>query len=216
MLLGGFAAGCASTEPVAYSGLASAAQLRPDPNDRSGRKPYGYESEVDWSTYRKIIIPPVGIYGGPDSQFGKMPDADKRLLAAYMQSEFMSAAATRFAITTIPAPDVLRVEITLTGAKATTPVLGTASRFDIMGGAYNTVQAVRQKEGALTGSVSYAVEIYDAASNRLLKAYVAKQYPNAMNVGASLKPLDAAKVGIRKAADDFVAQIREGPSMAAG
>jgi len=54
----------------------------------------------------------------------------------------------------------------------------------------------------LSGSVSYAVEIYDAGTNRLLGAYVSKQYPNAMNVKASIGGLGAAKAGIRKGAEE--------------
>jgi hypothetical protein len=34
------------------------------------------------------------------------------------------------------------------------------------------LQAARGKEGAFTGSVSYAVEVYDASTNQLLGAYV--------------------------------------------
>jgi len=55
--------------------------------------------------------------------------------------------------------------------------------------------------------VSYAVEVYDATTNRLLHAYVEKQYPNAMNVGATLGSLSAAKTGIRKGADELVAKL---------
>jgi hypothetical protein len=59
----------------------------------------------------------------------------------------------------------------------------------------------------MTGSVNYAVEIYDAQSNRLLSAYVTKQYPNAMNIGSSFTTMDASKVGIRKGADALVEQV---------
>lgn len=69
------------------------------------------------------------------------------------------------------------------------------------------MQAARDKEGLLTGSVSYAVEIYDATDNRLLSAYVTKQYPNALNAGASFGALSASKVGIRKGADALLAQF---------
>lgn len=60
----------------------------------------------------------------------------------------------------------------------------------------------------MTGSVNYAVEIHDAESNVLLYAYVAKQYPNAMNVGATFSALEASKVGIRKGADALLAELK--------
>jgi hypothetical protein len=202
------ATGCASTEPTAYSALSSAAELRPNTADRTGRMPYRYQGNADWRQYSSIIVDPVVIYSGADNQFGKMADTDKTALASYMQSEFSAQARTRFAIVTRPTPQTLRLRLTLTGAKENTPVLGTVSRFDLLGGPYNAVQAVRGREGTLTGSVNYAVEIYDAGSGRLLSAYIAKQYPGALNVGASLAPLQAAKVGIQKGAEAFVAQMR--------
>ncbi|HKX41855.1 MAG TPA: DUF3313 family protein, partial [Burkholderiaceae bacterium] len=58
-----------------------------------------------------------------------------------------------------------------------------------------------------TGSVTYAVEVFDATSNALLEAYITKQYPSPMNIGASLGTLDASMTGIRKGAEELVAQL---------
>lgn len=71
----------------------------------------------------------------------------------------------------------------------------------------NTVQTVRDKQGMLSGSVSYAVEIYDSTSDHLLRAYVSKQYPAAANVFESFGKLDAARAGLRKGADDLLVQL---------
>ena len=72
----------------------------------------------------------------------------------------------------------------------------------------NIVQSIRGKEGSFTGSVSYAVEIYDASNNRLLNAYVTKQYPNSLNISATRGSLSAAKAGIDKGADALVARFK--------
>ena len=60
----------------------------------------------------------------------------------------------------------------------------------------------------MTGSVIYTVEIFDAATSRLLGAFVSKQYPNAYNIKASVGPLAAAEAGLDKGADALVAQFR--------
>jgi len=60
-----------------------------------------------------------------------------------------------------------------------------------------------------TGSVIYAVEIYDAPTNRLLAAFVTKQYPGSLNVLATLGSLAAAKTGIEKGADALLAQLSD-------
>lgn len=200
-------AGCASTQPAAYSGIASSAQLQPNPRDRSGRVPYSYAVPVNWRRYQRIIVEPVTIYRGPDSQFEKVSEDDRRRLAGYMREQFTDRLSGVFEIVDRPAPDTLRVRITLTGAKTTKAFLGTFSRFDLVGGPYNAVQAVRGKEGSMTGSVMYAVEIEDAATGRLLNAYVTKQYPSPMNIKASVGAMAASMAGVRKGADELVERL---------
>ncbi|TKC81309.1 DUF3313 domain-containing protein [Trinickia terrae] len=200
--------GCSSVQPVPYSGIESASLLKPNSQDDARRVPYRYEAPAAWQTYRKLIVDPVVIYRGTDNQFGDMREADKAELAGYMQSRFSEKLGRRFEITGTPGPATLRLKLTLAGAETTTPVIGTLSHFDIAGGVYNTVQAVRGGKGSFTGSVTYAVEIYDTATNRLLTAYVTKQYPNAMNIGASFGSLGAAKTGVDKGADALIAQLK--------
>ncbi|MDH6268145.1 hypothetical protein M2360_003550 [Rhizobium sp. SG_E_25_P2] len=199
---------CATADPSAYAGLASAQQLKPDPNDRTGRIPYRYDGGANWSEYDKVIIDPVTIYQGRDNQFVKVSEQEKTALADYMQKKITQTLQTQFSVVNSPAPGTLRVHLTLTGARKTTPFLGPASHLDVGGGVYNAVQAARGKEGSMTGSANYAVEIYDATTNALLLAYVSKQYPNAMNVGASFGALKASEVAIDKGADALAAQLR--------
>jgi hypothetical protein len=200
-------AGCTTADPTVYSGLASASQLRPNIEDSTGRVPYRYKSNVVWRQYNKIIVDPVTVYSGPDNQFVKMADKDKSVLARYMQDQFAERLRTRFALVNNPGPGTLRLHLTLTGAKDTTPFLGPFSHLDVGGNVINAAQAVRGREGTMAGSVNYAVEIYDAASNRLLSAYVTKQYPNAMNAGATFSALKGSKVGIDKGADALLAEL---------
>lgn len=66
-------AACTTPDPTVYSGLASASQLQPNTEDKTGRVPYRYQTKVNWSQYNRIIVDPVTVYNGPDSQFGKLP-----------------------------------------------------------------------------------------------------------------------------------------------
>ena len=200
--------GCSSVTPVQYSGIASAPYLRPNPQDDAGRVPYRFAAQTDWQKYTKLIVDPVIVYRGADNQFGDVSDEDKASLANYMQTKFAGKLRTRFELVDDAAPNTLRLKLILTGAKTNTPVLSTFTHFDIGGNLYNGVQAVRGKEGAFSGSVIYAVEIYDASTNRLLSAYVTTQYPNPYNIGASFGSLAASKTGIEKGADALVAQFK--------
>ena len=89
--LGGLA-GCAGTQPSAYPGLASAAELAPNPQDKDGHIPFIYTADdPDWRQYTAFILDPVTIYSGPDAQFGDTSQSDKIALADYMQTQFSQA-----------------------------------------------------------------------------------------------------------------------------
>ena len=200
--------GCASVTPIPYSQVASSSFLAPNPSDASGRIPYRYSTDVDWRAYNKVMLDPVVIYRGPDQQFGELSGTDKATLANYMRTRFTKELGGRFTLTSQRGPNTLRVRLTLTGAVENTPVLGTLSRFDVAGLVYNGVQTARDGEGSLTGSVVYAVEIFDAATSRLLSAFVTKQYPSPYDVKASVGRLTAAEAGIDKGAEALMVQLQ--------
>lgn len=202
------ASGCASTAPVKYAGIPSSAQMSPNPSDDSDRIPFRYAAPTDWSRYHNITVEPVGIYRGPDAQFNDLSEDDRRQLAEYMSKKFKEVLAEKFTVNT-SAGDVhsLRLKLTLTGADTTPQVIGTFTKFDLAGGPYNIVQSVRGGRGLMSGYVNYAVEVSDATTNRLLLAYVAEEYPNAMNVGATLGSLSAAQTGIDKGAELLLQQL---------
>jgi hypothetical protein len=202
------ATGCAGVTPVAYTEIATSRHMAPNPSDSSGRVPYRYAAQVDWRAYDKVMLDPVGVYRGRDHQFGEMSEQDKALLAAMLQTRFVDKLRTRFSMVGNRGPNTLRVRLTLTGAVSNTPVLGTMSRFDLAGAVYNGVQAARDGEGSMTGSVIYAVEIFDASNGRLLNAFVSKQYPSPYNIKASVGALSAAEAGIDAGADALLAQLR--------
>lgn len=200
-------AGCGTPDPARYSGLQSSSQLLPNSRDETGRVPYRYTTQTDWRSYSRVMIDPVEIYRGPDQQFGDMSEADKQALAAYMKFKFAEKLQPAFALADSPSPSTLRLKLTLTGAATNSAVLSTVTKFDLAGGLYNGVQAVRGGEGMMGGAVIYAVELYDSTSDQLLESYITKQFPNAMNVGASIGSLAAAKKGIEKGAEALAAEL---------
>jgi hypothetical protein len=202
-------AGCASTDPVAYQGIASSKQLSVNPRNKDGKVPLLYsDSGVNFRTYSAVIVEPVEIYRGRDQQFGSTNDKNKIVLASYMKDTFENRLKSKYTLTSIPGPATLRLRLTLTGAKANAPVISAAAKIMPLGLAVNSVQAARGKEGTLSGSINYSVEVYDSATDKLLLAYVSKQYPGALDVGASLGPLGASKVGIQKGADDLIVKLQ--------
>lgn len=201
--------GCSSTSPVKYAGIEATSRMLPNTADDSARIPFRYAAPVDWSKYRSITIEPVEIYGGSDAQFNDLPQEDRRNLADYMQKKFAEVLAEKFTVNTSAgnAP-ALRLKLTLAGADTTPQFVGTVTKFDLAGGPYNIVQSVHGGRGLMSGYVNYAVEVKDAANGELLLAYVAEQYPNAMNVGATFGSMSAAETGVDKGAEQLLERLR--------
>lgn len=198
---------CAGVQPVPYQGIDATSQMKQNRDDDADKTPYRYAAPVIWSRYSRVLLEPVVVYQGADNQFGAMKEADKAALADYMKTTFSEKLSQHFDLANQANPNTLRIKLTLTGAETTTPFVGQFAHFDIGGNLYNGVQAIRGGKAAFSGSVSYAVEVYDGANGRLLKAYVSKQYPNAMNLPAAFGSLHAARTGLDKGADDLVAQL---------
>jgi len=201
--------GCASPKPVMYQGVPSTTYLKQNTDTGDKNLPYVYEIHKNFIKYDKMIIAPVTIYRDKDSQFGDMAEKDKMTLVTYAQAQFTEKMKSKFQITTLPGPTTLILKVILTGAETSTPVLSTLSRLDLGGGLYNGVQSIRGGEGSFTGAIFYVVEIYDSSTSKLLSAYIAKEYPNSMNIAASLGSLTAAKVGIEKGAEKLAKQLQQ-------
>jgi hypothetical protein len=201
-------AACSTTQPIPYAGVSASAQMQPTQGDAADRMPFEYKTTAKWDDYTAVIVDPVEIYQGRDAQFEGISEQDKAYLARTMQTRFAEKLAMRFKRTSMPGVGTLRIKLTLTGAESNTAVLATLSRFDLMGGPYNAVQELRGKQGALTGSISYAVEVYNASNNTLLAAYVAKQYPSAWNLGATIGSMSASVAGILSGAEQLAAYLQ--------
>lgn len=201
-------AGCAATTPVQYKGLESTAQLAPNPNGQSRHIPFYYSApDAQLAGYNHVVLDAVTVYAGEDQQFGSLSAAERQQLASYMQAQFGQSLGQKYVLTSMAGPDTLRIHLTLTGASASTPVLSTVKQIVPVGAVLGTLKSAADKPSRSLGSVTYAVEIYDSQSGRLLRAFVAKQYPAAENISASLGTLRAAETGIEKGARNLLTQL---------
>jgi hypothetical protein len=198
---------CAGAVPVAYTGIDSAALLQKDTRGDDHVRFVYAAPDVGLAKYTRMIVEPVAIYNGPDQQFGSLSAADRRLIATYMRDQFADAAAKRFKLTDAANPDTLRLKVTLTGVETNTPVISTVTKLAPGAVLVNLIQAGRGKQGTFAGSVSFEVQTYDSTSNRLLEAYVSKQYPFAENIGASVGALAATQAGVRNGAAALVPEL---------
>lgn len=198
---------CATTPPPTQA-LSSSALLRPT-SDKT--RPYAYRRpDANLAAYSRVIVPPTEIYAGQDAQFNKVSAADRQALAVYMHQEFSQALGRRLQLVGQPGPGTLRARLTLTGAEASTPVLSTVSHVLPVGLVVNAGAQATGGRGTFSGWVSYAVEIEDAQTGTLLYAHVASRSANALDITANFGPLDAAKAGVRSAADQLGKELARG------
>ena len=201
-------AGCATTTQEArYQGLASAPKLSATDHGEDVLLTYTAENG-EWTKYTNFVLDPVEVYSGADAQFGSASATDKAELTEYMRAQFDEVLMSRYRKVSEARPQTLRIHLTLIGVETNTPMLSTLINLVPVGLIINSVKSANGTQSSFSGSATYAVEIYDGASSRLLRAYVTKKYPMAVNISASIGALDAAKAGIRDGALAMLEQMR--------
>lgn len=200
---------CQAMHPVAYAGLSSSPFLQPNPQDTTGHLPYVYHApDANLANYRAVIFEPVTVYQGADAQLSALTPEHVQALATYMQSQFQQALSTRFYPATAVGPSVLRLHITLTGASRSVAVVATAGQIVPVGAVLGALRGARDKPRKTLGSVTYAVEVYDSSTNRLLRAFVVYEYPRPEDVRASVGPLGSSEASVRRGASLLVSQLQ--------
>ena len=78
-----------------------------------------------------------------------------------------------------------------------------------LGFATSALKSALGKKGTLTGSVLYAVELYDAKTNELLLAAVGRRTPDPLDVPATLSTTDTIKAVARDFANSARRRLEE-------
>jgi len=190
--------GCASTPPLTFHELPSASKLQPVKDQKDH---FRYRNPAsDFRNYTSLIVDPVTIYTGSDSQFGSVPDDGRRVIADYMHQQFTEVLGKNLQITDSVAPHTARLHLTLIGLETSTPVLSTATHVLPVALLVNVGLGASGHNGTFFGSVCFAAELYDATTGELLYGSVSRETPFALDVTASLGRLDAARAGVRRGA----------------
>ena len=170
--------------------------------DAPGSESWTYAQPVSrFQKYRTVIVDPTTVYQGPDAQFEGIDYADRAKFAAIITDELRSEIAKTFPTPATPQANTLRVRVTMLGAKKTVGGLATATRVTPLGFATSALKSALGKKGTLTGSVLYAVELYDARTNELLLAAVRRRTPDPLDVPATFSTTDTVKAVAREFAD---------------
>lgn len=187
--------GCASTKPLAYEDLPSTSQLKPA---NKGHDAFLYaRPDTDMTKYVAVTVDPVTVYAGKDSQFGAVPEEQRRAIAEYMQRQFAEVLSKKWQIVSAGISGTLRLHLTLTGIEKSTPVVSALSHMLPVGLLINSGLQLSDHNGTFLGSVSYAVDVYDAKTGELIYASISRETPHALDLTSSFGRLDAARAGVR-------------------
>lgn len=199
VLLGGASIAMAQTEDHAPVAMKSASKMS---QDKAGSESWTYAQPRDvFTKYRTVIVEPTGVYSGPDAQFEDIDMADRSKFAAIVTDELRSELAKSFPSPARPQADTLRLKVTLLGAEKTKGGVATATRVTPVGFGLSAVKSVLGKGGSFTGSVLFAVEVYDGRTNELLLAAVRRRHPDPLDVPATLGTEETVKAVAREFAD---------------
>ena len=197
----------AQTRDHAPVSLRSAHKLS---QDKPGSESWTYaEPRSVFLKYKTVMVDPTVVYQGADAQFEGIDYADRAKFAAIITTALRSELAKVFPAPQVAQSDTLRLRVTLLGANKTRGGIATATRVTPLGFATSAVKSALGKKGTLTGSVLYAVELYDARSNKLLLAAVRRRTPDPLDVPATFSTTDTVKAVAREFADGARKRLEE-------
>jgi hypothetical protein len=178
--------------------------------DAPGRESWTYaQPRAVFLKYRTVLVDPTTVYEGADAQFDGIDRADRSKFALIITEELRSELGKSFAPPTQARADTLRIHTTLLGAQKTTGGVATATRVTPLGFATSALKSALGKSGSFTGSLLYAVEVYDARTGQLLLAAVRRRSPDPLDVPATLSTTNTIKAVARDFANAARKRLEE-------
>ena len=206
-LLIGASPALAQTEDHAPVGLKSSSKME---QDKAGSESWTYAQPREvFGKYRTLIVDNAAVYNGPDAQFDGIDPADRAKFAAIVTDALRSELAKSFPNPARTQADTLRLKVTLLGAEKTKGGVATATRVTPMGFGLSALKSAMGKNGSFTGSVLFAVELYDARTNELLLGAVRRRHPDPLDVPATLGTEETVKAVAREFADTARKRLKD-------
>jgi hypothetical protein len=162
---------------------------------------------VDWSGYEAILLDPVQYWDDPEDPLD--PDVEQ-MLTTYLYSKLSESLAEEgFRVAALPGPGVLRAQLALLDASASTPVLRSVSLVVPIGLVLNTAQRLVTDSYTFSGQIQAAMRVSDSQTGEVVAAALDRR-----SGGANLERAVQWQWGDAKAAIDlwserFTKRLRE-------
>jgi hypothetical protein len=138
-----------------------------------GQAAYVYiNPNVQWSTYKKVLLKPVEFWDTPDSSVS--PD-DQKMLTSYFCNSLQKDLQKNFTLVDQPGPGVITFAVAVINAEAATPGLRSVSLVIPQARILNYAQSVATGHAAFAGSAEAAFKATDSSTGQLLAESVDKR-----------------------------------------
>jgi len=158
---------------------------------------------VHWADYKKIRLDPVTIWTGDQSAFNGFSAADRQKLADSFYSAVQQQLSKNYEMVTSTGPGVMHVQIALTDAKASSPVMDTISTVMPVGLAVSEATSIVTGKPSFVGEAQAEAKITDAQTGALLAAAIDRRV-GGKSIGGSTNSWD----DVQKAFQYWAEQIR--------
>jgi hypothetical protein len=161
-------AGCGSSRPVRnvqpQGFLGNYSRLTPGAEGEAGLR--YINPDVDWASYRKVIVAPVTVWQSPAT--ANIHDADLKTASDYLYAQLRDQLGKDFQLVDQPGPDTLRVEAALTGARAANQTMVVVSSVVPIGAAISGSYEYVTGKPTFQGEAAAEARITDARSGEVL------------------------------------------------
>jgi hypothetical protein len=127
---------------------------------------------AQWTKYSKIMIDPVGFYGGSDS---KVPAEDQQKLVDYFTQQLNVQLVKKFEIVQQAGPGVLKIQAALTDVSAATPGLRSVSMVVPQARVLGSLKYLATGTYPFVGGAQAEAKISDSETGEVLAAGVDRQ-----------------------------------------
>lgn len=173
LLLLGWLSGCGATRQarsVEESGFLGDAdsQMREGKSDEALR--IYRNPNADWKSYQKVMIYPVTVWVGKDSQLEDVSPLDRQRLANDLWAKLNEALKADYEIVHQPGPGVMLIKAAITEGEASWPVIDTISTIVPQLHAVSELKYLATGTASFVGKASGEMMVTDGKSGELLLA----------------------------------------------
>jgi Protein of unknown function (DUF3313) len=138
-----------------------------------GQAAYIYiNPNVQWSTYKKVLLKPVEFWDTPDTTVSV---DDQKMLTSYFYNSLQQNLQKSFTVVDQPGPGVVTFAVAIINAEAATPGLRSVSLVIPQARILNYAQSLATGHAAFAGSAESAFKATDSSTGQLLAESVDKR-----------------------------------------